>query len=298
MDWNRREYYALALDHRFHDMIMSSLKLMKETFRIKIKPYKRNIPKQHDEADVRGNFQYMISVPIEHSNFFEYELLHYQKMSGLNHFEKVRREINKYRFHIGDQCEYILVNDFNEVLVHLKIEIVKFVNKDVRRFKIIEVLKDNSGNGYYQYIKKANKEENGSIKYMHKLNKTKISSATSRYVITNIVIDTMKSKKNKAMITYSGHTYHFGKVEFKKSLLLSEFCLMIEKEKDYDKPIHIFLNNTTVSFKDIDNNIEIKSPLSEIRNFTNIYPILKLFANLKYDYCADGNLRVILNKYL
>lgn len=68
---------------------------------------------------------------------------------------------------IGGVYRYILyASRTGELLVDCVVEVVKLLSDEACRFKILAVLKDDSGNGYYRYIHATGKETNGSYKYM------------------------------------------------------------------------------------------------------------------------------------
>lgn len=71
---------------------------------------------------------------------------------------------------IGKQYRYLLKSSKTGViLVDCIVEVVRHLSEEACRFKIVKVIKDDSGNGYYTYIHKTNKEENGSYKYLQEV---------------------------------------------------------------------------------------------------------------------------------
>lgn len=68
MDWRGRKYYIIIFD--LYDTRTRLLKLVPN---IKITYYK-NIPKQRDEIEERGKYQFMIGVPNSSFEAVEYEL--------------------------------------------------------------------------------------------------------------------------------------------------------------------------------------------------------------------------------
>ena len=70
MDWRNRKYYCVSFYWRSIDMRMDILKTIGA---VNIYPYKR-IPKQKDEVEERGHYQYLLGVPSEYGETVEYEL--------------------------------------------------------------------------------------------------------------------------------------------------------------------------------------------------------------------------------
>ena len=72
---------------------------------------------------------------------------------------------------VGSKYRYRLhQSTTGKLLVDCIVEVVKQLNENVCRFKVLKVLKDDSGNNYYTYLCNAGKEENGSCKYLSEVN--------------------------------------------------------------------------------------------------------------------------------
>lgn len=75
--------------------------------------------------------------------------------------------MNDIKICIGSKYRYRLHQySTGKLLVDCIVEIVKQLNENTCRFKVCQVLKDDSGNNYYTYICNSGKEENGSCKYL------------------------------------------------------------------------------------------------------------------------------------
>ena len=70
MDWRDRKYYCVSFDWTAIDMRIKFLQLLGK---VKIRSY-QNVPKQPDELEERGRYQYMLGVPVEYADAVEYEL--------------------------------------------------------------------------------------------------------------------------------------------------------------------------------------------------------------------------------
>ena len=70
MDWSKRAYYLASFSGESHYF---RVEIMKRIRKIKIHPYKQ-LEKCEDEAELRGKYQYMLSVPKNETDVIEYEL--------------------------------------------------------------------------------------------------------------------------------------------------------------------------------------------------------------------------------
>lgn len=81
MDWRNRKYYCVTFDSRSRELRMKIFKSIKGA---RIHPYK-NIPKQFDETEDRGKYQFIMSVPFAWDDIARYE------------FNKAEREDEDFR---------------------------------------------------------------------------------------------------------------------------------------------------------------------------------------------------------
>ena len=91
MDWRGRKYYIVTFYFDSYDMRMSFLKLIPN---IKFTHYK-NIPKQKDETEERGKYQFMISVPNSSSEAVEYELRKAERNDYYCKWKEIKRDLSK-----------------------------------------------------------------------------------------------------------------------------------------------------------------------------------------------------------
>ena len=68
---------------------------------------------------------------------------------------------------VGDICLYFYDNDNKSISV---VEVVKKLSIDVIVVNFLQVFVDDSGNGYFDYLCRAEKTMNVSRKYLHKIN--------------------------------------------------------------------------------------------------------------------------------
>jgi len=66
------------------------IKILKNINGVKLHPYK-DVPKQTDETEERGFYQYLISVPIENFEAVEYELRKAQRNDDRCNFKEIIR---------------------------------------------------------------------------------------------------------------------------------------------------------------------------------------------------------------
>ena len=78
MDWRYRKYYCVSFDPCAHDMRVRYLKFIDG---LKFHSYK-DIPKQPDETEERGYYQYLISVLSDDAEAIEYELRKAERRDG------------------------------------------------------------------------------------------------------------------------------------------------------------------------------------------------------------------------
>lgn len=69
MDWRKRKYYCVSFGWHSRDMRM---RILKSIDGARIHPYK-NVPKQFDETEERGNYQFIMSVPLDWDDVARYE---------------------------------------------------------------------------------------------------------------------------------------------------------------------------------------------------------------------------------
>ena len=67
---------------------------------------------------------------------------------------------------VGDICLYFYDNDNKSISI---VEVVKDLSTDVLVVKFIQVVVDDSGNGMFDYLYRAEKTMNVSRKYLHKI---------------------------------------------------------------------------------------------------------------------------------
>ena len=67
---------------------------------------------------------------------------------------------------VGDICLYFYDNDNKSISV---VEVVKNLSIDVVVVKFLQVFVDDSGNGFFDYLHRAEKTMNVSRKYLHKI---------------------------------------------------------------------------------------------------------------------------------
>ena len=91
MDWRDRKYYIVTFCFDSYDMRMSFLKLIPN---IKFTDYK-NIPKQRDEVEERGNYQVMIGVPNSSSEAVEYELRKAERNDFYCKWKEIEQDLSK-----------------------------------------------------------------------------------------------------------------------------------------------------------------------------------------------------------
>ena len=87
MDWRGRKYYCVSFDWRSSDM---RLNILKSIGNIKIHTYK-DIPKQPDESEERGYYQFMLGIPTEYSDAVEYELRIAEQRDNYCKWKEIKR---------------------------------------------------------------------------------------------------------------------------------------------------------------------------------------------------------------
>jgi hypothetical protein len=87
MDWRKRTYYCATFDYRANDYRMSVIKNIPG---LRVHP-NRPMPKQHDEITERGNYQYVLSVPVESAETLEYELRKAVRNDDFSKWKKIER---------------------------------------------------------------------------------------------------------------------------------------------------------------------------------------------------------------
>ena len=78
MDWRGRKYYCVSFDWCSVDMRLNILKLIDG---IKIRTY-QGVPKQPDEIEERGHYQFLIGISIDGCDAVEYELRKAERNDG------------------------------------------------------------------------------------------------------------------------------------------------------------------------------------------------------------------------
>lgn len=77
--------------------------------------------------------------------------------------------MNNFDFRVGDVCIYSFGNENASMC---KVEILDILPnpRGVARIKILEVYCDDSGNGYFKYLKRTGESMNASLEYLKKVN--------------------------------------------------------------------------------------------------------------------------------
>lgn len=90
MDWRNRKYYCVSFCWSSIDMRIDILKTIGA---VNIYPYKC-IPKQTDEMEERGHYQYLLGVPSEYSEAVEYELRKAKRNDDWCKWKEIKRNIS------------------------------------------------------------------------------------------------------------------------------------------------------------------------------------------------------------
>lgn len=96
MDWRGRKYYCVSFECKSKDMRLNTLKLID---RIKIRTY-QNIPKQSDEIEERGHYQFLLGVPSNCCDTVEYELRKAERNDGWCEWKEIKRDLSKKYFDV------------------------------------------------------------------------------------------------------------------------------------------------------------------------------------------------------
>ena len=91
MDWRNRKYYVVTFCYESFNMRMSYLKLIPN---IKF-TYHKDIPKQIDEAEERGNYQFMIGIPYDSSVTVEHELEKAERKDLYCKWKEIKQDLSK-----------------------------------------------------------------------------------------------------------------------------------------------------------------------------------------------------------
>ena len=91
MDWRNRKYYCVSFDWRSKDMRLNILKLIGG---IKIRTY-QNIPKQPDEIEERGHYQFLLGVKQDRCEAVEYELRNAQRNDDWCRWKEIKRNYER-----------------------------------------------------------------------------------------------------------------------------------------------------------------------------------------------------------
>ena len=96
MDWRGRRYYCVSFDWQSQGM---RLEILKSIGKIKIRSY-QNIPKQPDETEERGHYQFMLGVPHSYSETVEYELRKAERNDDWCKWKEIKRDVSKKYFDV------------------------------------------------------------------------------------------------------------------------------------------------------------------------------------------------------
>ena len=91
MDWRNRKYYVVTFAYDARDMRIRTLKLING---FRIHPYK-DVPQQTDETELRGHYQFIISVPSEDAEAVEHELRKAERRDDFCCWKEVQRKRKK-----------------------------------------------------------------------------------------------------------------------------------------------------------------------------------------------------------
>lgn len=97
MDWRNRKYYVVTFAYDARDMRIRTLKLING---FRIHPYK-DIPQQTDETELRGHYQFIISVPSEGAEAVEHELRKAERRDDFCCWKEVQRKRKKKKSNAG-----------------------------------------------------------------------------------------------------------------------------------------------------------------------------------------------------
>ena len=92
MDWRARKYYLVSFSHEAIDMRMRHIKLLSD--KIRIHP-SHTIPKQPDETEERGHYQYIISCLCTECESLEYELRKAERNDDYCRWKEVKQYLPK-----------------------------------------------------------------------------------------------------------------------------------------------------------------------------------------------------------
>ena len=96
MDWRNRKYYCVSFHWQSQDMRLENLKLIG---RVKVRSY-QNIPKQADELEERGRYQFMLGVPAACAEVVEYELRKAERNDIYCKWKEIKRDMSKKYFDV------------------------------------------------------------------------------------------------------------------------------------------------------------------------------------------------------
>ena len=96
MDWRGRKYYCVSFDWQSQGM---RLEILKSIGNIKIRSY-QVVPKQPDETEERGHYQFMLGVPYNCSEAIEYELRKAEQNDDWCKWKEIKRDMSKKYFDV------------------------------------------------------------------------------------------------------------------------------------------------------------------------------------------------------
>jgi hypothetical protein len=96
MDWRGRKYYCVSFYWNAIDMRIENLQRIGK---VKIRSY-QNVPKQPDETEERGHYQFMLGVPIECADAVEYELRKAERNDIRCTWKEIKRDMSKKYFDV------------------------------------------------------------------------------------------------------------------------------------------------------------------------------------------------------
>ena len=86
MDWRNRRYYLVSFLWGSADMRLDMIKLLTSKIHMS-----REVPKQPDELEERGRYDYLISVLSDEASCLEYELRKAEVRDGYCKWKEIKR---------------------------------------------------------------------------------------------------------------------------------------------------------------------------------------------------------------
>lgn len=96
MDWRYKKYYTVTFSPFSQNMRVQYLKLIDG---IKFRSYKE-IPKQADEMEERGSYQFLISVPYDGADSLEFELRKAERNDDWCEWKEIKQDTTKKYFDV------------------------------------------------------------------------------------------------------------------------------------------------------------------------------------------------------